>query len=408
MDSPRKRKRNEDTISAKASECFILTSEDDALKKMYNCKICNVPINGTKLHNLSLHLRNMHVEKYNEITRQEHISVRRLDLLQNIVEIVSVNGRPFSSIHDSGFQKIIAEKVNSLNEAGYSLHLSDANLPTVKNHLNEMADAVRDKIKQEVCGRALSLMIDIGTKNHRSIFGISVQYIVNGKLKIRSLGMTELLKSHTAKYLADVVQDRLKLYGIDLRQILTITTDNGANVLKMVKDIDAILQTRMEEFTNIQAQPSESPRKPQNPHSSANDESQIDAEIDEILLEMDETTDHDALEELFDDVELNDNESLLTAISIQLVDEFGLNVLYDITGVNCSAHTLQLAIKDAMKRIGRNYSNIIRLCRNAAKLLRLKSQQEIYTAETDAEKYKVPRLDVETRWGYTYLMVRFS
>lgn len=51
-----------------------------------------------------------------------------------------------------------------------------------------MGESVRDKIKQEVSGRALSLMLDIGTKNRRSIFGISVQYIImNGKLRIRSI-----------------------------------------------------------------------------------------------------------------------------------------------------------------------------------------------------------------------------
>lgn len=198
--------------------------------------------------------------------------------------------------------------------------------------------------------------------------------------------MIQLMKSHSAKNLADVVVDRLKLFGIDLRQILTITTDNGANVLKMVKDIDNELQTEMEECSNMSAPPPESPRKPQKSHHSAIDESQMDTEISELLLEMDEKADNEALEELFDDVELNDHQSLLTAISEQMVYVFGLNVLYDITGVNCSAHTLQLAIKNALKRLGRNYQNIIKLCRNVAKKLRLKSSQEKYESENDGRR----------------------
>lgn len=90
-----------------------------------------------------------------------------------------------------------------------------------------------------------------------------------------------------------------------------------------------------------------------------------------------------------------------------MADVFGLNVLYDITGVNCAAHTLQLAIKDALKRLPIQHENIIGLCRNVAKQLRRKSSQAIYKSENHSENYKIPRIDVATRWGYTYLMVSF-
>lgn len=405
VNSPRKRKLNETTITAKSLEYFTALTEDGT-KNMFKCKICNSPINGTKQHNLSQHLKSVHLDIYNEIGGQsKHISVKRLELLQNLVEMVSVNGRPFSYIFDSGFQSIIRDEVSNLNAAGCSLHLMNKNLPEVKKHLNVMAEGVREKIKQEVRGRALSLMMDIGTKNHRAIFGISVQYIANGKLRTRSIGMKELLKSHTANYLAGVVLECLNVYEIDLRQVLTMTTDNGANVLKMVKNIDEVLQNETGSCTNTSTPP-ESPRKSQKQCRLSNDESQMDAEIDNLLFEMDKIKDNAAIQQIFDNVKLNEHESLLTAMRKQMVDELGLNVLYDITGVNCSAHTLQLAIKDALKRLGRKYGNIISLCRHVAKLLRLKSHQEMYKTETVNGSYKMPRMDVETRWGYTYLMVR--
>lgn len=397
MDSPRKRKLNEETITAKSLEYFTLLS-DDGVKRMFRCNICSKPYSGTKLNNLSHHLEAIHDDIYNEINGQNRaISVRRLELLQNLVEMVSVNGRPFSSILDSGFQSIIRNEVKNLNAAGCSLHLMDENLPDVKKHLNEMAECVREKIKQETCGRALSLMMDIGTKNRRSIFGVSLQYISNGKLRIRSIAMKELLKAHTAEYLANVVQERLRLYGIDLRQILTITTDNGANVLKMIKDIDNILQKEIESCTDTPAVPPESPRKSQRP---SNIDGTMDSEIDSVLADENEISDNEALENLFHNVKLSEHETLLTAMREQMVAEFGLDVLHDITGVNCCAHTLQLMIKDSLKKLRRADQNIIELCRHVAKLLRLKSYQE-YTNGS----YKVPRIDVETRWGYTYLMV---
>lgn len=406
IQSPRKRKRNQETVSAKAIEYFILLS-DDITKKMYKCKICASTINGTKAHNLSVHLRNVHPEKYGEVNvRKQELPVKRLELLQNVVEMVSVNGRPFSSISDSGFQSIIRNKTNKLNAAGYSINLTNENYPEVKKLLHEMAEGVREKIKQEVHQRALSLLIDIGTRNRRSIFGISVQYIYNGILRTRSIGMIELLKSHTAKYLAEVIQDRLNLFAINLRQILTITTDNGSNVLKMVKDIDAVLQNEMEKSLIPGATPTESPRKLQKSHSSTDEDQEIDDEIEKAIREEDETTDQQALEELFGDVELNDHETLLAAISKQMTDQYGLHVLWDVTGIKCAAHTLQLVIKDGLKKIESKHMNVISLCRKIAKLLRLQSFKETYKEATGDTEYKIPRLDVETRWCYIYLMVR--
>lgn len=75
-------------------------------------------------------------------------------------------------------------------------------------------------------------MVDIGTKNKRSVLGMSVQLIINGKLVIRSIGMIELKKSHTGKYLSELIIKRLNDYHIEKRQILTITTDNGKNIKK--------------------------------------------------------------------------------------------------------------------------------------------------------------------------------
>lgn len=169
------------------------------MEKIYSCKLCTANLNGTKAHNLVSHLNNIHREKFNLIADQKNdISAERLQFLQNIVEIVTVNGRPFSSIHDSGFKSIIGDKLKEFDAAGCTLNLSDRNLSEVKEKLSEMASRFRKRIKEETRGRALSLMIDIGSKNRRSIFGVSIQYMMNGKLRVRSIGMIELLKSNTA------------------------------------------------------------------------------------------------------------------------------------------------------------------------------------------------------------------
>lgn len=70
--------------------------------------------------------------------------------------------------------------------------------------------------------------------------------------------------------------ERLKMYEmiseIDLRQILTITSDNGSNVLKMVRDIGDIIENSTQEQPNT---PTKS-----NMHSSNADDRSDDSQVD--------------------------------------------------------------------------------------------------------------------------------
>lgn len=102
----------------------------------------------------------------------------------------------------------------------------------IKDNLSKMAENVRIKIRKELQGKTVSLMSDICTKNNRSIFAISAQFIVCGKVQIRSLVLFESDKAYTAIYLANVLRDCLAKYGIEKWQFSCMTTDNGKNVKK--------------------------------------------------------------------------------------------------------------------------------------------------------------------------------
>lgn len=97
-----------------------------------------------------------------------------------------------------------------------------------------------------------------------------------------------------------------------------------------------------------------------------------------------------------------ENNDLLSQVmsNIKLNDDF--NILWEILGINCSAHTLQLAIKDALKELPERHSQAIEL-RSVAKYLRKSSTIEIL--KKDGITYSLPRLDVETRWGSMFTMV---
>lgn len=74
----------------------------------------------------------------------------------------------------------------------------------------------------------------------------------------------------------------------------------------------------------------------------------------------------------------------------------------NIYSVRCAAHTFQLAVMSALKVD--EFKNIISLCRVVCKELR-KHSKTIELKEKGIH-CKIPRIDVNTRWNSTYLMVR--
>lgn len=406
--SPNKRRR-EDAISTLALKYFefekTLTDGHKNEKHYYKCQFCKELKNGTKNANLAGHLKTCNPFVFSEISRGENdpIDVKRLKLIQNLTEIVTVNGRPFTSLSDSGFMAILRKELDELRAAGCPLNLSEGNFPEIKDYLTNTAEKVRAKIKKEVKGKTLGLLCDIVTKNHRSLLGVSVQYMFDGQPRVRSIGIVELHQSHTGLYLAEKVIEILTEYDIETMQVISITTDNGSNVLKMVHDVEH-LQAINQQKSHVEQNVAECD-PPAEGESSADSSTLSDAEIAAVLAQPESVTDvDDAIDELFDSVESTANQNLLSDLCEEMRKK-DVNALWDITGVNCVAHTLQLAIKDAMKKIAKKHKNVIELCRKVTKILRVKSTMN--EANNAGVKYNWPHLENDTRWCSLFMMVCF-
>lgn len=124
--------------------------------------------------------------------------------------------------------------------------------------------------------------------------------------------MIQLRRRHTAQFLKDEIMNCLKEYNIDISQIYSCTSDNGANVLKTSK----FLQEIQEDFI-IQ-------EEEENPQS----------------------------EEYFDNI----NSSLSSVMSV----------------IRCAAHTIQLAAHDVLKTIQTDVDE----CRKIVKKLRSQIRNE--------------------------------
>lgn len=81
----------------------------------------------------------------------------------------------------------------------------------------------------------IHLKVDGVTRFHRGFFGTNIQFVENGRIQLRTLGVVELKLSHTAKYLQQVILDTLKIFEIEITNIYSFTTDNGSNMIKLAE-----------------------------------------------------------------------------------------------------------------------------------------------------------------------------
>lgn len=224
----------------RAIQYFEKIEDDVDNNNYYRCIIgeCRKILNGKKTANLVCHIRVCHKDIYGKKIApkqsQHYYLYNRLKFVQNCVEMVTINGRPFNSLLDSGFQKCVEEELKELRENGFGINIGDTGFSEIQNYVENVANKIRNKIKAETKTTFVSLMVDIAKKNNVSFLGVSMQFAVDSAIRVRSLGMMQLKESNTAQYIKEVISNCLAHFDIELDQVTSITTDNGSNMLAMI------------------------------------------------------------------------------------------------------------------------------------------------------------------------------
>jgi len=80
-------------------------------------------------------------------------------------------------------------------------------------------------IKKELKNKLICLKIDGVTRLDRCILGINCQFLNDGKIKILTLGLIQLLDKHTGSYLKEMViyDMHLQKYLLLIKLIVIIT-----------------------------------------------------------------------------------------------------------------------------------------------------------------------------------------
>ncbi|KAF0702319.1 Zinc finger BED domain-containing protein 4, partial [Aphis craccivora] len=325
-------------------------------------------------------------EKLFQLTPDIKVKIDMNTIINACVELVTVNGRPYSMLNDTGFRKIIDPVLKGINKKVC------INSNSIKKYVYEESISIKNEINIEVQSKAklVSLKLDAVTWLNRSFLGINIQYIIDDYIELKTLALIELTESHTGVYLKDTILNVLRMYQIEPDQVYTITSDNGANMLKAVNLIE-------KEILELQQQDSENIVNIVELDSSDND-SINSSEIDytNSVVNLDEKQIIDLLEENPDsnvtDKDYEKTENILT--DIQSFQSFGDSSIF--TGIRCVAHTLQLAVIDSLKDSG------IEKLLNKVRVLVRKLRNQTYIYLLKKENLKSPILDCLTRWHSTF------
>lgn len=326
--------------------------DDSEIPDKVICKKCKKLLNNTRIYNLKSHLTLIHkinlknVEKSrvkSKITKTK-IEVNKAEVIRSYIGLVTENGLPFEVLNSSNMRNLLKPISDALNDSDEKLFCLNAD--NARKILKSTVSKLRSLVKLELENKLFSIKIDSATRLDRNIFGISVQFCKEGEIISRVISMVELkgAGSTKAKNLAGEILKSLAKYDLKLQQVIAVTSDNGANMLKTTSLLSQCLSK----------------------------------------YESDDFFDNDDYESVLNEI-YNDNDINCGEIII----------------CRCAAHTAQLVALDVIKHS--KIKEFILQCRNFTKFLRKPSNGFRYLFEIN--KIKIPQIDCPTRWGSTFKMI---
>ena len=199
-------------------------------------------------------------------------------------------------------------------------------------------------------GQLVYIKMDGATRQMRSFLGINVQYYDKTKNKtvIKMLACADTEGKHTSQRMCDMLNETLQKFNIHKQDVLCLVEDTASTMTKTVEQMNE-------------------------------DEDEGDAGLSEPLDEDEHS--HESNDE-------SDNEIDECADSVQIHHK------------RCAVHTLQLAIQDGLKQP--NCNKLLTKTRHIVAKLRSPNILSVL----EKRQNKRPVLDMATRWGSTYKMIK--
>lgn len=394
----------------KALAYFELVNEAEHI---FSCKIdgCGKQTKAKNIGNLVSHIKHVHTtlyfEKINAVANEaKSIKLKRLDLLQACAEIVTVNGRPFKYLTDSGFQLAIRDKLRELEENGQGFSVTQNDFEEVKNYIKLSGEKILDIIRDEAQDKLVSVMTDIGSKNERSVLGTHIRYVAHNKVITRNIGMTLISDRHRSAVLKDIIVDQLSKISVEPSQLIAFTSDNARNMVATARLLDTVVASNTtiaqndsedEEEYGMENEGEGNGRRATQ-WDSTQYSSYGNISIAEVEAMIQDTEQRDGIDENLQSI--LDDDNIDEESERNLESEFAGQTL-NIHRVPCSAHTLQLAMKDFFDAV--NVKTLISLSRLVA--IELRKSASLYDLKAENIHIRKIRIDCPTRWSSIHRMV---
>lgn len=299
-----------------------------------------------------------------------------MKLKLNAIELVTVNGQPFSLLNASAISGFCNETLQELREKGYRIQF---NRRTIAEEVDMMSMEIIDVIKNGLKNRSICLLLDSCTKGTLSVLSINAQYMIDDQLVIRSLGVIEFTHRHAAILLAKTVKNYIEqTFSISIRQVKAVVTDNAKNMLLTRKLLNKLaIGESIEQYEEL-----------------SDDNLSDDEEEERSVIHptaMDDANIFNTSPEY---------QQLLLNVATEFASYYGPIVA--VNPISCSTHTIQLAIKDTFAVC--DVSGITDTVNNLSKLLRTQIVQ--LALKHMNIKVIIPHIRNITRWNSDYMMVR--
>lgn len=384
---------NEKRDDARLIDCFDFNLSSDEIRQ-YFCKIRNCSRVYKDKSCAIRHIRINHKDVYTTIENNKRATKMNCSVVDELIEIrckvdpneiwnacidlITVHALPLNFVDYPAFKKITEPYVQSLSRHGINLAINRKN---IKDRLERKSNKIKQLITSEVRGKLVCLMIDIASRHNRSILGINITYMINNEVVVRTIGMHVLRFTHTATHIANTIKKNLSNYQIDLKQIISVTSDNGKNLIKSI----ALLDEEYQDGENMNENTTNSTLIFEE-NGATDDLEIVNSSDDEENIDTD----------IFDD---NYYLDLLANVRSMFDDIPYTNLIH---GISCAAHCLHLIITNAIEK-SEATKELINKCRTLAKKLRTPTFRSVI----HSEKLHHAKVDVNTRWNSIHFMVIF-
>lgn len=188
----------------------------DREKNQSICLICEHKVPGDHLGNIEKHLQRKHPVEFSTIRDSDIESIEppakkskivieydKQELLDAWLDLVTVEGRPFSLLDSKSLRSIVKPLFDAL-------HLNLLTSDTVAASIRERAAITREKVRKLLDRKMISLKIDSASRHRHRVVCINAQLVVDGKIVVRTLSSEEMKRSHHGKHIKEHVLIVLK------------------------------------------------------------------------------------------------------------------------------------------------------------------------------------------------------